>query len=274
MSLRCVFLSLLLVSLTFGADQPPAKPDSANQSPKIAPPEESNPPAQADSRASVDSVGIRPRESSTDYPAHQDGKGVTIAAAAIAPEQVAKLFATDLNRGGYVVVEVAVYPKAGAEIDVLSRDFVLRFGSDPTIVRAVSAQTIASALQRKNTPKPPPALPGGVSVYSTTTVGYESGTYNGQRHGGVYTATGVGVGVGDPGPMGSPRSGPTDQDRSTMQQELEDKGLPEGKTTKVVAGYLFFARPASAKHARSTYNLTYYAADGQVSLTIPPPVKK
>ncbi len=273
MSLRCVLLSLLLVSLASAADQPPAKPDSAAQVPKVAPPVESNPPAQADSHVRSDSVGIRPRDSSTDYPAHEVGKSITIAAAVIAPEQVAKLFATDLNRGGYVVVEVAVYPEAGEEIDVLSRDFLLRIGADPTIVRPASAQAIASALQRKNTPPKPP-LPGGVSVYSTTTVGYETGTYNGQRHSGVYTATGVGVGVGEPGPMGPPRPASTDQDRSTMQQELEDKGLPEGKTTQVVAGYLFFAKPTSAKHARPTYNLTYYAANGQVSLSIPPPAKK
>lgn len=242
MLLRCVLLSLLLVSFVLAGDQPP---------------------------------GIRPRGNSTDYPAHQSAKGVTIAAAAIAPEQVAKLFATDLNRGGYLVIEVAVYPEAGGaggETDILSRDFVLRIGSDPTIVRPVSGLAIAAALQRKNTPKP--RQPGDVTLYPSATIGYESGTYNGQRHSGVYTAAGVGVGIGDPGPMGPPRPASTDQDRSTMQQELEDKGLPEGKATQAVAGYLYFPRPPSAKHSRSTCHLTYYAAEGQVSLAIPPPTKK
>jgi len=219
-----------------------------------------------------DSGGIRPRGNSTDYPAHQGGKGVTVAAAVIAPEQVARLFATDLNRGGYVVVEVAVYPDAGGEIDLLSRDFLLRFGSDPTTVRPVSAQAVASSLQRKNTPKP--RNPGDVTLYPTATIGYESGTYNGQRRGGVYTAAGVGVGVGDPGPMGAPRPASTGRDRSTMEQELADKGLPEGKTSQAVAGYLFFTRPVSAKHSPSTYHLTYYAAEGQISLDVPPARKK
>jgi hypothetical protein len=59
-----------------------------------------------------------------------------------------------------------------------------------------------------------------------------------------------------------------------MQQELEDKALPEGKTTQAVAGYLFFPRPASARHTRSTHHLTYYAAEGQISLDVPPPTKK
>jgi hypothetical protein len=219
-----------------------------------------------------DRVGIRPRGSSTDYPAHQSGKGVTIAAAVVAPEQVAKLFATDLNRGGYVVLEVAVYPDAGGELEVLSRDFLLRIGSDPARVRPASAQAIAAALQRKNTPKQ--RSPGDVTIYPTATIGYESGTYNGQRHGGVYTAAGVGVGIGDPGPMGAPRPASTDQDRSTMEQELGDKGLPEGKTTQAVAGYLYFPKPASAKHTVSTYNLTYYAAEGEVSLAVPAPTRK
>jgi hypothetical protein len=266
MWLRCALLSLLLVSFTFAADQPPVRPDPAGQPPKITTPDDSNPPAKADSQ------GIRPRDNSTDYPAHQAGKGVTIAAAVIAPDQVAKLFASDLNRGGYVVVEVAVYPEAGAEIEVLSRDFLLRIGSDPTNVRPASAQAIAAALQRKNTPKP--RQPGNVTMYPTATIGYESGTYNGQRHGGVYTGAGVGVGIGDPRPMGPPSPGSTDLDRSTMQQELGDKGLPEGKTTQAVAGYLYFPRPASAKHTRATYNLTYYAAEGQLSLAVPPPTKK
>ncbi|MBZ5618516.1 MAG: hypothetical protein LAQ69_07315 [Acidobacteriia bacterium] len=220
-----------------------------------------------------DSGGIRPRGNPTDYPAHQTGKGVTIAAAVVAPEQVAKLFATDLNRGGYIVVEVAVYPEAGGEVAVLSRDFLLRIGSDPTTARPVSAQTIASALQRKNAP-PKPRSPGDVTVYPTATIGYESGSYNGQRRGGVYTAAGVGVGIGDPGPGAPPRPASTDVDRSTMQQELEDKGLPEGKTTEALAGYLFFLKPASAKRTAPSLHLTYYAADGEVSLVIPPPRRK
>ena len=215
-----------------------------------------------------DTPGIRPRASSTDYPAHEAGKGLTLAAAVIPPEQVAKLFATNLNHGGYVVLEVAVYPEAGQEIDLQSRDFLLQIGPEQATLRAVSPQAIASALQRKNTPKP--RRPGDVTVYPTATVGYESGTYNGQRHGGVYTAAGVGVAVGDPGPIGPPPPGSTDQDRSTMEQELTDKGLPQGKITQAVAGYLYFPKPASGRHPRSPYHLTYYAADGQVSLDIPP----
>lgn len=54
MALRCVLLSLLLVSFTFAADRPPnpAKPDSAGQSPTAAKPDDSSPPAKADSQGS------------------------------------------------------------------------------------------------------------------------------------------------------------------------------------------------------------------------------
>jgi hypothetical protein len=145
-------------------------------------------------------------------------------------------------------------------------------GSDPTGLRPASAQAIAAALQRKNTPKP--RSPSDVTLYPTATIGYESGTYSGQRHGGVYTAAGVGVGVGDPGPMGAPRPASTNQDRSTMEQELGDKGLPEGKTMQAVAGYLYFPRPASKTQTRSNFTLTYYAAEGEVTLVVPPPTRK
>jgi hypothetical protein len=218
--------------------------------------------------------GIRPRDNATDYPGHQAGKGVTIAGAVLAPDEVAKLFATDLNRGGYVVLEVAVFPDDGNQVDLLARDFLLRVGSDPATIRPVSADAIASALQRKNTPKVPPKLPGNVDIYPTSTIGYESGTYNGgQRRGGVYTESGVGVGVGGPHPPSNPRGGSTDVDQSTMRQELQDVGLPEGKTSEVVAGYLYFPKPTN-RSAKSSYTLTYYGVEGQVNLVIPPPRKK
>jgi hypothetical protein len=216
-----------------------------------------------------DAGGIRPRESSADYTAHQAASGATVAAAVIPPDQVKKLFATDLNAGGYIVIEVAIYPEAGKEIDVSSGDFLLRVGSNPAIVRNASASAIAAALQRKSTP-PEIRRKSDVSVYSTATVGYETGTDGyGRRRSGVYTAAGVGVGVGDdPNAAAPPRPGSTDQDRMTMEQELADKALPEGKTTRAVAGYLYFPRP-TARQRNAAYEITWYGIDRQVHLTIP-----
>jgi hypothetical protein len=216
-----------------------------------------------------DTGGLRPRENSTDYTAHQKVSGVTVAAAVIPPDQVKKLFATDLNAGGYIVIEVAIYPEAGNEIDVSSGDFLLRVGSNPAIVRNASASAIAAALQRKSTP-PDIRRKSDVSVYSTATVGYESGTdAYGRRRSGVYTAASVGVGVGDdPNAGAPPRPGSTDQDRTTMEQELADKALPESKTTRAVAGYLYFPKP-TARQRNAAYEITWYGIDKQVHLTIP-----
>jgi len=211
-------------------------------------------------------TGIRPRGDSVDYPGHASAGGVSVGAAGIAPKEVAKLFATDLNRAGYVVVEVAVYPD-GRDLDLQTRDFMLRIGSDTTTIRPSSAQTIAGILGKKYAP-PKPKLPGNVSVYTGTTVGYETGTYNGQRRGGVYTESTVGVGVGDPGPVGTPPP-PPGRDATTIEQELSSGALPEGKTTQTVAGYLYFARPSGVK-LPATLHLTYYGAESQIRVEIPP----
>ena len=216
-----------------------------------------------------DVSGIRPRESSADYTAHQKVPGATVAAAVIPPDQVKKLFATDLNAGGYIVIEVGIYPEGGAEIGVSSGDFLLRVGSNPAIVRNASARAIAAALQR---PSKPPEIrrKSDINVYPTATIGYESGTdAYGRKRSGVYTAVGVGVGVGDdPAASAPPRPASTDRDHATMEQELADKALPEGKTTRAVAGYLYFPKP-TARQKNSAYEITWYGSDRQVHLTIP-----
>ncbi len=219
-----------------------------------------------------DSRGIRPRAAVSDYPSHGSANGVTIAAAVIPPDQVSKLFATDLNKAGYLVLEIAVYPDAGNEVAVESRDFLLRAGSDPATVRPVGAETIAARLHQKSSPKPPPA-PGDITVYPTATIGYETGGYDpvtGQRRGGVYTATGVGVAVGQPaGPPPPPRAGSTDRDRSVMEQELSDKGLPQVKTADPVAGYLYFPKPSPAKAKNGPFHITWYGPQQQIQVVVP-----
>lgn len=214
-----------------------------------------------------DGSGIRPRESTADYTARQKVSGVTVAAALIPPGQVKKLFATDLNAGGYLVIEIAIYPEAANEIDVASGDFLLRVGSNSDIVRNASARVIAAALQPKSKP-PEIRRKSDISVYSTATVGYESGTDpSGRRRSGVYTAAGTTVGVGDdPSASAPPR--PASANRATIEQELADKALPEGKTTRTVAGYLYFPKP-TARQKNAAYEITWYGNDKQVHLTIP-----
>ena len=213
--------------------------------------------------------GIRPRGSSADYPAHATADGTTLAAAVIPPDQVRKLFATDLNAGGYIVVELAIYPEAGKQIDLTSNDFMLQIGSSNDTVRAVSARAIASTLQRKNAPQPRKG--SDISIYPTATIGYESGGYDpatGRRRSGVYTETGVAV-TNAP-PPDPPRPASTDRDRATMQQELEDKALPEGPVKRDVAGYLFFPKPAG-KQKNAPYEISYYGTSPKIRLSVPAP---
>ena len=73
--------------------------------------------------------------------------------------------------------------------------------------------------------------------------------------------------------MNAPRPASTDRDRTTMQQELEDKSLPEGKTTHTVAGYLYFPKP-SGKSKSAVYDLSYYGAETRLRLLVPPPPAK
>jgi hypothetical protein len=208
-------------------------------------------------------TGIWPRPAAADYPAHQSGAGVTLGALVVPADQVKKLFAVDLNKLGYVVVEMAIYPDANVEI--AARDFLLRMGSDGSTVRPATAATIAGRLHTKAAP--PPQLPGRVQVHGSETIGYESATYGGRRAGGVYTESTVGVGTGEqPMPAPAPKSGKKDTDALSVQVDLENQALPEGRFSQPVAGYLYF--PATPK--KSSLEITWYGPNGQVRLPLPP----
>src|SRR5579884_4161590 len=147
--------------------------------------------------------GIAPRGSSAAYAARGNTPDATIAASVIPPAEVKKLFATDLNHAGYVVIEVAVYPEPGKQVNIAESDFMLR-ASEGSAVRSATGETIAAVLGDKNVMKdqPPSSRSHGVDVYPTANVGYERGTdpYSGRRVGGAYGGAGVGVGVGGNGP--------------------------------------------------------------------------
>lgn len=214
-----------------------------------------------------DGGGLRPRPSPSDYPAHATLRDVTVAAGVVPSDQVRKMFATDLNKGGYIVIEVGVFPEAGREIDLQRADFALKAGPDGAMIQPIGAQAIASILQRKNSPRDP--KPSQPAIYQTATIGYESGTdpVTGQRRSGVYGGGGVAVTNGPSMPPGPPPAS-NGLDWDTMAEELEVKALPEGHTTRTVAGYLYFPKPATKKSV--AYELTYYVDGGaiRVSLTV------
>ena len=217
-----------------------------------------------------DPRGLRPRPAPADYPSHEAGGSVTVAAAVLTPDQVKGAFSTDLSQ--YLVIEVGLYPAAGQTLDIVRGDFAIRAGAKGELVRAANPDAIAASNQRKNSPRP--SKGSDVTLYPSASVGYESGSWTdpvtGQRRhaSGVYTETGVGVGVGDPGYPQPPRPGSTDRDREVMGQELADKMLPEGKTGDPIAGYLYFQLPAKVR--TSALELQYFAAGGKMRVLLPP----
>jgi len=196
--------------------------------------------------------GTVPRSTASRYTAHAEADGAGIGASLLKPQEVRKVFSTDLNRC-CVVVEVALYPAKDKAIDVSSDDFVLRLVGTDTAVKPSSATLLAAQLEKKN------ENTRDVAIYSTVYVGYESGTdpLTGQRVHGVDTAAGVGVGVG-----GYPGAAPasTDRDRDVMELELSEKGLPQDTESAPVAGYLYFSLPKGGKKAT---NQLEYTLNGQ-----------
>ncbi len=223
------------------------------------------------------SAGIPVRSAPTDYDTRNVVDGITVAASAVPPEQVKKLFSKDLNHEGYLVVEVAVWPAAGALVDVSPDEFTLRVGSNSTILQSQTPAQIAAGDKRGMSSKTmkPPELPGNVHVYNTATIGYESGDARNGRPGGVYTGGSTTVGVGNPPyPQGPPPSQPMPRaakpDWTAAKQEMEDKELPPGRITARIAGYLYFLK-APTKEKRPDYELAWYRTAGQIRLSIPSP---
>ena len=246
--------------------------------------------------------GIPVRSAPTDYATRNVQDGITVAASVVPPDQLRKLFSKDMVHEGYIVVEVAVYPAPGTQLDITPDEFTLKVGTEGAILPSQTPAAIAGgdkkSMQSKSTP---PQLPGNVHVYNTSTIGYEShgnGPYG--RTGGVYTGNSTTVAIGNPPaggypppdqqryPPGDPRnqdpryppaSAPGSQqpvprgakpDWTALKHELEAKELPEGRTAEPVAGYLYFLKP-STKEKRPDYELAWYRTAGQIRLSIPAP---
>lgn len=209
----------------------------------------------AGTMASASSVGTVPRPSPAHYSAHATGQLVSIGAVRLNRQQVRKTFTSDLNRC-CVVVEVAIYPAKNRSPNVSLGAFSLREVNSPDAVHPSSGKLVASSLQKS-------AGSRDITVSPTVGVGYGSGGYDGSRHrGGVYTSTGVNVGIGNPGIQ----PGSTDADRKAMELELSEKGLPEGAFSAPAAGHLYFRIPLKKK---GRYELEYTMDSEKFFLSLP-----
>ena len=218
----------------------------------------------------TDHPGVRPRGASKDYPAHETADGITIAAAVVPAGKVQHQLSPAVVSSGYTVLEIAVYPDGGKEVNVSSDDFSITIGSSRDVARAETPQVVASSIDSDKR-MDPPRIPAPVQVHGEETIGVTTGGRDpatGRRYpSSVYTESGVAVGVGEPR---YPDPGPGRAPPQSVYDKLQQKALPEGRTTKPVAGYLYFPK-VSPRLANSTdpYHLTYQGPTEQIHLTIP-----
>ena len=226
------------------------------------------------------SPGIRPRADANSYSVHQQRDDYSIGAELIPPAQVKKMFAANLNHGGYVVVEVGVYPAQGKDVDLYPTDFTLWTGENSAALRPVDGDTIAGILtgSKDDVARVPRSGPHDINTSAGIGIGrvsYPDPVTGRQTHGTV-TETNAGVGVGAPPPcMGFDCSAPAPpvntttptQKRQAISQELWSKSLPDGKTAQPVAGYLYFPKP-SGKARNASWELRYEPPTGRTKLVL------
>lgn len=207
--------------------------------------------------------GLVPRGSAGDYQAHEVSGDIAIGATYVPSARAKKIFADNLDQHGYLVFEVGIFPADGIQSAISADNFRLRQGATGSIVRPTAPHSIAAAVhpQKPTNPK----IPGKVNVETVETVGYERGP-NGQH--GVYTGTEVGVGAGTPSVAPPLPPQPDGNTQASLEQRLDERSLPEGKTSKAVAGYLYFPKPTGDKH--TDFELIYLGRDGQMTLKLSP----
>jgi hypothetical protein len=220
--------------------------------------------------------GIHARSTPDDYSVSAPAAGMTIAASFIPPAQVRHLFAFDIS-GSYLVFEVACYPAKDASLQVDANGVAAEINRKGAIERSVDATTVAADVQRQHIPQPS-ARTG--NVYTEADVGYHSGTdpYTGRRVSGVDYGGGVAVEHGGPdtGTRRYPDPGGLPEDRETLRGQLLEKGFPDGKFDRPVAGYVYFARSLVKKDSKGVYHLDYQtdgSAGPSVSITLAVPDK-
>jgi hypothetical protein len=194
--------------------------------------------------------GLPARSTPDNYSAKASIANTVIAAEVMDPEQIRNEFSTTLVPA-YQVLEVAVYPSKGSNVDISALDFGLRV--DGRLIRPAAPRTIAAMNQKK--------ARSGRDITLWPAVGVSTGTY------GTGTNVGVGVGVGG----NKPRPASSDRDRRVMETELEDRGLEDGSTDKPIAGYLYF--PVGETKA-TTMELVYQHDKGELRLPLTLPRKK
>ena len=189
------------------------------------------------SLASLSTAGPRgtvPKTSADRYAAHAEHDGTKIGAFLMSPNEVRKVFGFDVDRS-CLVVEVSLYPPNDKERKVSLSDFSLRVAGASTAVKPSTPTAVAAKWQQL------------FRVQRDVKVEYVADVDVGPN--GVH----VGAHVGVETDYGPPHSA-SEADRATVEAELTDKGLPEGKASSPVAGYLYFPILSRKKHTALQLN--------------------
>ena len=173
--------------------------------------------------------GTVPKASADLYPAHADEHdGTRIGASLMNADEVRRAFGFDVDRT-CLIIEVALYPKDGQERKLLVSDFSLRIAGTNTVVKPSTATAVAANWQQVFRERQ------GVKTdpFGEVAVGSHEVHAEGQVH----------VGTVDSSPHPA-----SEKDRATLEAELAEKALAEGKASSPVAGYLYFPMLPRKKH--------------------------
>jgi|GEM_PF-6662388 len=211
-------------------------------------------------------TGIPARPSASDYAVQAQWQNATFAASLVPAKQVEHLFAFDISKT-FVVFEVACYAGDASPLKISRQSFVVKVDASGDSIQHTEAETVASAIQRKNLP-PMPEIGSntGVNTWATIGVAHGNDPYTGRPATGVYTAGGATVEQGRGANSAPPRDvkpGGTYEDRKVLESQLRAHSLPEGAVNRAVAGYLFFRKSDLKAQGGDAYALEYLAdSDG------------
>jgi len=212
---------------------------------------------QQQNQADGTSKGIKPRASAENYASHAEAKGIAMGATLLTPDEVRRDFTVDLN-SCCIVLEVAVFPENGQNLEIARKDFSLRVTGTSTAVKPSSPDLLAIGFRLS--PRGGSMTPHGSVGVTYGLGGYDPRTGQTISHS---VDTSADVAVGTP-PLSSQ---PTELDRELMELELSKKSLPEGKISTPVAGYLYF--PRTKKKKRAARLLEYTMAGEKITLSLP-----
>lgn len=194
--------------------------------------------------------GTAPKAAADKYAAHAENDGVKIGASRLSSGQTIKAFsldksfARDLNEN-CVVVEVGLYPAKDGTVEVGPDNFALHVSGQDTAVKPSAPNAAVAAIPYYVQLGETSGSGGGImaaprpQIDSPTGVNRDPVTGMPRPSVGIRTpGTDIGGGGGSGGQSGQASVPP---ERRELASKMTEKGLPQGKSTVPVSGYLYFS---------------------------------